>query len=182
MLQVHERLGDFEIICLLGKGGMGEVYEARQFNPERRVALKVLAPWLAGDDEALERFWREAAVPANPNDVPLLAQLAQFHERMGRQEPATTLYSQILTLDPTHPAAAINLGTALIRQGKSTEAIALWLRVLAANPGLIGARLNLAVAQFQSGNHPAARKSLEQVLDYEPNHPTARQMLNQIPE
>ncbi len=124
----------------------------------------------------------QAAAPANPNDVPLLAQLAQFHERMGRQEPATTLYSQILTLDPTHPAAAINLGTALIRQGKSTEAIALWLRALATNPGLIGARLNLAVAQFQSGNHPAARKSLEQVLDYEPNHPTARQMLNQIPE
>lgn len=124
----------------------------------------------------------QAAAPANPKDVPLLAQLAQFHERMGRQEPATTLYTQILTLDPTHPAAAINLGTALIRQGKSAEAIALWLRALANNPGLIGARLNLAVAQFQSGDRLAARKSLLQVLDYEPNHPTARQMLNQIPE
>ena len=65
MLQVHERLGDFEIIRLLGKGGMGEVYEARQFNPDRRVALKVLAPWLLHDEEALQRFLREAAVPAN---------------------------------------------------------------------------------------------------------------------
>jgi serine/threonine protein kinase len=65
MLQVHERLGDFEIIRLLGKGGMGEVYEAIQFNPERRVALKVLASWLARDEEALQRFWREAKVPAN---------------------------------------------------------------------------------------------------------------------
>src|SRR6516164_391143 len=65
MLQVHERLGDFEIIRLLGKGGMGEVYEARQFNPARRVALKVLAPWLARDEDALQRFWREATVPAN---------------------------------------------------------------------------------------------------------------------
>jgi serine/threonine protein kinase len=52
MLQVHERLGDFEIIRLLGKGGMGEVYEARQLNPERPVALKVLAPWLARDEDA----------------------------------------------------------------------------------------------------------------------------------
>jgi serine/threonine protein kinase len=43
---------------------MGEVYEARQLNPPRPVALKVLAPWLANDEEALERFWREAAVPA----------------------------------------------------------------------------------------------------------------------
>jgi serine/threonine protein kinase len=65
MLQVHERLGDFEIVRLLGKGGMGEVYEAIQFNPERRVALKVLASWLARDEDALQRFWREAKVPAN---------------------------------------------------------------------------------------------------------------------
>src|SRR5688572_19043460 len=65
MLQVKDRLGDFEIVRLLGKGGMGEVYEARQFNPDRPVALKVLAPWLANDDEALRRFWKEAEVPAN---------------------------------------------------------------------------------------------------------------------
>jgi serine/threonine protein kinase len=65
MLQTKERLGDFEIIRLLGRGGMGEVYEARQFNPDRTVALKVLAPWLANDDEALQRFFREASVPAN---------------------------------------------------------------------------------------------------------------------
>jgi serine/threonine protein kinase len=64
MLQVHQRLGDFEIIRLLGRGGMGEVYEAQQMNPPRRVALKVLAPWLANDPDALHRFWREAAVPA----------------------------------------------------------------------------------------------------------------------
>ena len=64
MLAAHQRLGDFEIIRLLGKGGMGEVYEAQQGSPPRRVALKVLAPSLAGDEEALRRFWREAAVPA----------------------------------------------------------------------------------------------------------------------
>jgi serine/threonine protein kinase len=64
MLQVHRRLGDFEIIRLLGKGGMGEVYEAQQLNPPRRVALKVLSPWLSENEEALKRFWREAAVPA----------------------------------------------------------------------------------------------------------------------
>jgi hypothetical protein len=64
MLPVSQRLGDFEIVRLLGKGGMGEVYEAQQLNPPRRVALKVLAPWLADSPEALERFEREAAVPA----------------------------------------------------------------------------------------------------------------------
>jgi serine/threonine protein kinase len=64
MLQVNQRLGDFEILRRLGKGGMGEVYEAWQFNPPRRVALKVLVPWLADDEKALQRFWREAAFPA----------------------------------------------------------------------------------------------------------------------
>ena len=64
MLKAGQRLGEFEIIRLLGKGGMGEVYEAQQFNPFRRVALKVLAPWLADYPECLERFWREAEVPA----------------------------------------------------------------------------------------------------------------------
>jgi serine/threonine protein kinase len=76
MLHVHHRLGDFEIIRLLGKGGMGEVYEALQLNPARRVALKVLAPWLAGNDEFLRRFWREAAVPAqldHPNIVRIIS-------------------------------------------------------------------------------------------------------------
>jgi serine/threonine protein kinase len=64
MLDVNQRLGDFQILRLLGKGGMGEVYEAQQFHPSRRVALKVLAPWLTQSEEALERFEREAAVPA----------------------------------------------------------------------------------------------------------------------
>ena len=64
MLQPKQRLGDFEIIRLLGRGGMGEVYEAKQFHPERRVALKVLAPWLAENEQALKRFWLEANVPA----------------------------------------------------------------------------------------------------------------------
>lgn len=76
MLQASQRLGDFEIIRLVGKGGVGEVYEARQGNPQRRVALKVLAPWLAQDEEALERFWREAQVPAqldHPGVVRIIA-------------------------------------------------------------------------------------------------------------
>jgi serine/threonine protein kinase len=76
MLQLHRRLGDFEILRLLGKGGMGEVYEARQLNPSRHVALKILAPWLAEDEGALQRFWREAEAPArldHPGIVRIIA-------------------------------------------------------------------------------------------------------------
>jgi serine/threonine protein kinase len=76
MLQPQQRLGDFEIIRLLGKGGMGEVYEAQQFHPERRVALKVLAPWLADNEQALRRFWQEANVPAKL-DHPSIVRIIQ---------------------------------------------------------------------------------------------------------
>jgi serine/threonine protein kinase len=76
MLQAAQRVGDFEIIRPLGRGGMGEVYEAQQFNPPRRVALKVLAPWLAQDETSLQRFRREVEVLANldhPGIVPVIA-------------------------------------------------------------------------------------------------------------
>jgi serine/threonine protein kinase len=72
MLQSAQSVGEFAVIRLLGKGGMGEVYEAQQLNPPRRVALKVLAPWLASHEDALRRFEREARVAAqldHPNIV-----------------------------------------------------------------------------------------------------------------
>ena len=54
------RLGDYEVVSLLGAGGMGEVYRARDLKLRRDVAVKVLSSKLAADDEALARFRREA--------------------------------------------------------------------------------------------------------------------------
>jgi serine/threonine protein kinase/formylglycine-generating enzyme required for sulfatase activity len=54
------RLAGFEILGLLGRGGMGVVYRARQRSLDRDVALKCLPPALAGDPERLERFRNEA--------------------------------------------------------------------------------------------------------------------------
>ncbi len=50
----------YEIIRLLGRGGMGAVYEARQNDLGRRVALKILPPELGADEAFAERFRREA--------------------------------------------------------------------------------------------------------------------------
>ena len=69
-----EQLGSYEIVSLIGKGGMGEVYRARDSKLEREVAIKVLPAALAQDPERLARFEREARVLAALNH-PNIAQI-----------------------------------------------------------------------------------------------------------
>jgi Tol biopolymer transport system component len=61
------RVGSYEIICAIGKGGMGEVYRATDTNLKRQVALKVLPAELATDGQRLARFQREAELLAALN-------------------------------------------------------------------------------------------------------------------
>src|SRR5437763_436537 len=58
-LTVSEKLGPYEILAPIGKGGMGEVYRARDPRLNRDVAIKVL-PQAFATDAARERFQREA--------------------------------------------------------------------------------------------------------------------------
>jgi urea transport system substrate-binding protein len=58
------RLGDFRVIRVLGKGGMGIVFEAEDTHLHRTVALKVLRPEVAADPDNRERFLREARAAA----------------------------------------------------------------------------------------------------------------------
>jgi eukaryotic-like serine/threonine-protein kinase len=61
------RLGTFEILDMVGAGGMGEVYRARDTRLERTVAIKVLPPHWADDREMRQRFEREAQTIASLN-------------------------------------------------------------------------------------------------------------------
>jgi eukaryotic-like serine/threonine-protein kinase len=61
------RLGPYDIVALLGSGGMGEVYRARDTRLGREVALKVLPPALTEELSHLERFDREARAIAALN-------------------------------------------------------------------------------------------------------------------
>ncbi|MEM6561894.1 MAG: protein kinase, partial [Planctomycetota bacterium] len=61
---VPKRLGNYELQKKIGQGGMGSVYLARQVSLDRDVALKMLASDLAGDEEFVARFTREAYAAA----------------------------------------------------------------------------------------------------------------------
>jgi serine/threonine-protein kinase len=60
VLAAGTRLGKYELVRLLGAGGMGAVYEAVHTQIGKRVAIKVLAPAVAARPEARARFLREA--------------------------------------------------------------------------------------------------------------------------
>lgn len=60
-------LGNYEIESLLGKGGMGVVYKARQISLNRSVAIKILPPALGSDPSFVKRFEREAHAVARLN-------------------------------------------------------------------------------------------------------------------
>ena len=64
---VGSRLGDFQVMRKLGRGGMADVYAARQLSLARDVALKVLRTDYAKDKDYIQRFRREARAAAKLN-------------------------------------------------------------------------------------------------------------------
>jgi dipeptidyl aminopeptidase/acylaminoacyl peptidase len=76
------RLGPYEVVALIGAGGMGEVYRARDARLDRDVALKVLPQAVARDADRLARFQREARVLARLNH-PNIAQVFGLEESNG---------------------------------------------------------------------------------------------------
>ena len=61
------RIGPYEVVSIVGAGGMGQVYRAHDSRLGRDVAIKILPPTVADDSERLKRFEREARVLASLN-------------------------------------------------------------------------------------------------------------------
>jgi Tol biopolymer transport system component len=85
------RLGNFEILSLLGSGGMGEVYRARDYGLNRVVAIKVLPRFVSFDPDRLRRFEQEAKATAALNHPNILAVF-----QLGSYEGAPYLVSELL--------------------------------------------------------------------------------------
>jgi eukaryotic-like serine/threonine-protein kinase len=80
---IGSQVGHYEILSLLGAGGMGEVYLAHDPRLDRRVAIKLLPAHLAADAEARERLRREALAAA-ALDHPFICKIFEVAEDNGR--------------------------------------------------------------------------------------------------
>jgi len=94
------QIGGYQVISLLGAGGMGEVYEARDSKLGRKVALKILPASFANDAERLARFQREARMLAalnHPNIATIhgLEQSGGVHYLVMELVPGQTLAEHI---------------------------------------------------------------------------------------
>jgi serine/threonine protein kinase len=90
-LAAGTRIDDYEVLGLLGAGGMGEVYRARDLVLKREVAIKVLPPVVSQDPEKLRRFEQEAQAAAALNHPNILAVY-----RFGVFQGAPYLVSELL--------------------------------------------------------------------------------------
>ena len=85
------KLGPYEIVALIGAGGMGKVYRARDARLGRDVAVKVLPTSFAADPERLRRFEQEARAVAALSHPNILA----LHD-IGLHDRAPFLVSELL--------------------------------------------------------------------------------------
>jgi serine/threonine protein kinase len=75
-LSAGDKLGSYEILALIGKGGMGEVYRARDTRLKREVAVKVLPDAFAHDSQRMARFQRGQRFLMRKGGVPAGGQAA----------------------------------------------------------------------------------------------------------
>jgi len=92
---VGTRLGPYEILAVVGAGGMGEVYEARDTRLDRAVAIKVLPESFASDADRLRRFEVEAKAASALNHPNILV----VHD-IGWDRGAPYLVSELLEGEP----------------------------------------------------------------------------------
>jgi eukaryotic-like serine/threonine-protein kinase len=116
-----QQLGGYTVVGLLGKGGMGEVYRARDTKLGRDVALKILPPSLAFDPDRIRRFDREARLLAALNH-PGIATIHGLEETNGQKLLILELVEG-QTLAERLQRGAIPVGEALLLVLQIAEAL-----------------------------------------------------------
>src|SRR5215470_16586433 len=116
-LQIGQQLGSYEITSLIGKGGMGEVYRARDSKLKRDVAIKALPDEFSRDPDRVSRFQREAEVLASLNH-PNIAAIYDFQEAQDSRFLILEMIdgedlAERIQRGPIQPDEAMNIGRSI---------------------------------------------------------------------
>ena len=111
-LQIGSTVGDYQVVGILGAGGMGKVYKVRNVISDRLEAMKVLLPDLANAPELADRFLREIKVQASlvhPNIAALHTAVRQDNQLLMLMEfvDGVTLEQRLKQQGPLSVAEAI---------------------------------------------------------------------------
>jgi len=112
LFSAGQPFGPYLIVRPIGKGGMGQVYEAEEIDSGRRVAIKILSRGI-GDDEERERFLQEgrlAASLSHPNTVYVFgtSEVQGFPVIAMELAPSGTLKDRVVSGPPMTPAQAVD--------------------------------------------------------------------------
>ena len=112
-LNVNEKIGRYEILASLGRGGMGEVYLARDVTLGRKVAIKLLPGFFTGSSDRLRRFEQEARTVSALNHPNILT-IHEIGEANDRRFFATEFVDGItlrkrISSGPLKPIEALNI-------------------------------------------------------------------------
>ncbi len=126
-IPIGTQIGSHEITALLGKGGMGEVYRARDMRLKREVAIKILPEQFSKEADRMSRFQREAEVLASLNH-PNIAAVYSLEEAAGSRYLVMELVEGETLADESRAARFLSmklsalLGISVTRLGRRTSA------------------------------------------------------------
>ena len=117
-MNIGERIGDYEIVEVLGQGGMGQVYKVKNVLSERIEAMKVLLPNTETDSDLAERFLREIKVQAafdHPNIAKLYTALRASNQLLMVMEYVEgTSLEKLLAKGPLLVGDAVNYASQVL--------------------------------------------------------------------
>ncbi|HEV3041652.1 MAG TPA: protein kinase [Candidatus Angelobacter sp.] len=117
-MNIGERIGDYEIVEVLGQGGMGQVYKVKNILSERIEAMKVLLPNTETDSDLAERFLREIKVQAafdHPNIAKLHTALRASNQLLMVMEFVEgTSLEKLLSKGPLLVGDAVNYASQVL--------------------------------------------------------------------